>query len=351
MLGKFFKLHNFSGLSILVLILGLLLVSGCGQKPKETGAKAASDTKPVLIRWNLDSGPGNTLSIRAEETKKLVDADPSLKDRVKIELYYSNQLYKPQEAVDALLRGDLELSFVGTWYLEKFAPKISVLEVPFLFKDLQAVCKFFDSPEAEASIYKPLEENGLKFLAGSPVGTYTYLSTKPITKPSDLKGMKIRTVGNGAYPLKECGATPISLSAGDIYIAMQRGTIDGADISPISIADRKLYEVGKYYLDIMVHPISDFCLTNKKWWDGLPEDVKEKLQKYIKQADQKKRQVTLEQQDEVVKKLMPEQNVKVYTPKGEEINQWKSAVQPAMDKVIKEKIKDDQLVKKIQSIQ
>jgi TRAP-type C4-dicarboxylate transport system substrate-binding protein len=67
------------------------------------------------------------------------------------------------------------MSFVGTWYFEKLSPNIIVLEIPFLFKDLNSVNKFFDSSEAEEAIYTALNQKGIRWLASSPVGTYSLL--------------------------------------------------------------------------------------------------------------------------------------------------------------------------------
>ena len=112
-----------------------------------------------------------------------------------------------------------------------------------------------------------LSNKGIKWLAGSPVGTYSVITKDPVRRVEDLKGMKIRTVGYGAHTISAFGAVPISMAAGNIYIAMQRNTIQGADISAISIMDRRLYEVGKYFFNAPIHFTSDFCIANKNWKD------------------------------------------------------------------------------------
>jgi hypothetical protein len=77
-----------------------------GGSALEANAAPPTETAPkILIRWNLDSGPSDTLSVRAEKTKELVQRDPDLRDLIKIELYYSNSLLKAPDAVEALIRG------------------------------------------------------------------------------------------------------------------------------------------------------------------------------------------------------------------------------------------------------
>lgn len=340
----------------IVMVLGVFLISGCGtQSGKQANnstepAKNTAPAEPIKIRWNLDSASGDTLSIRAEKTKQLVESDPELKDKVKIELYYSNSLYKAADAVDALMRGDLQMSFVGAWYLASLAPNISVLETPFLFKDLDSVNKFFDSPLAQEAIYKPLEDKGVKVLAGSPVGGYGFLTTKPVQNVEDMKGIKTRTTGNGAYAVEAFGGVPISLSAADIFVGMQRGTINGADISPISVMDRKLYEVGKYFFGVPIHPVSDVVLANKKWWDGLPKDIQTKLEQYIQEGNKAKREATIKKEQEGLTKLMPEKGVKVYIPNDQQLEKWETAAQPAVQKIVG-KLTDKQLVDKVKNMQ
>lgn len=121
------------GKSIWSIILGfVVLLLYTGISPFANAVPQPPTGQKILLRWNLDSAPGDTLSLRAEKTKELMQADPEVRDLVKIELYYSNSLLKAPDAVEALIRGDIQMSFVGTWYFEKLSPNIIILDMPFL---------------------------------------------------------------------------------------------------------------------------------------------------------------------------------------------------------------------------
>lgn len=109
-------------------------------------------------------------------------------------------------------------------------------------------------------------------------GIYGWALTKPVRKPEDFKGLKIRALGLGAEFVKHYGASATVMSAGDLYMALKLGTIDGAHYGPTCLEDLKLGEVCKYYL---LEPnggcIDANILVNKDAWKALPEDLKEMI--------------------------------------------------------------------------
>jgi TRAP-type C4-dicarboxylate transport system substrate-binding protein len=165
-----------------------------------------------------------------------------------------------------------------------------------------------------------------------------------------LSSLSRPALGNGAHTIFAFKAVPISLPAGNVYIGMQRNTIQGADISAISIVDRRLYEVGKYYLNAAIHFTSDFCIANKYWFESLPKMVQQKLGKYVKEGNQLKRKVTSTREQKALSQLMPNNGVKIYTPTSEKIKIWKKASQPARELLIK-RLPDTELVRKIELMQ
>ncbi|MDR2006208.1 MAG: TRAP transporter substrate-binding protein [Acidaminococcales bacterium] len=271
----------------LVMFLAALLTAGCGgaQKPAE---------KAIDIRWSYDMPANGTMSVVPETFKKLVDEDPELKGKVNVKLYPASQLYKPAEALDAVARGDVEMISLANWYLAAISPKVTTFDLPFLFNDVNSMNKFLTSDLAK-EIWQPLEQKGIVCVAAAVTGPYSIITGgREVILPGDAKGMKVRSLGDGSLIWLAVGASPVDLPAGDIFIAMQRGMIDAADIGPISVKERNLFEVTKYYLDTFIHSTVITQLANKKFLDGVPANLKGKIMQHLKTAEKKHHDVVAE---------------------------------------------------------
>jgi C4-dicarboxylate-binding protein DctP len=342
-----FKVKTYALIAFLA-VLFLMLNSGCAGKQQKQDGQTQKQTKPIVIRWSYDTPQGGTLSIVPEKFKELVEADESLKGRVEVQLYPSSQLYKPQEALDAVMRGDVEFILLGHWYLSSLSPKISIIDLPFLFKDIPSVNAFLNSPEAKEA-WAPLESRGIKFVAGAATGSYGLINNKrEVVFPEDVKGLKIRSTGDGSILWQKLGGSAVNLPAGDVYVAMQRGTIDGADLGPISIKERNLFEVSKYYLDTLIHTTIVTQIVNKKFWDGLPADIQEKFWKHLKEAERSHQEAVPKLEKEYVEK-MKAKGVKVHSLIPTEKEKWIEAVRPVYDE-LGPKIGQD-LIEKVRALQ
>jgi TRAP-type C4-dicarboxylate transport system substrate-binding protein len=103
-------------IAVFVALVMLAAVVGCGSADKAKKNEGASDKK-IVIRWSYDFPANGTMSVVPETFKKLVDADESLKGKVEVKLFPASQLYKPAEALDAVMRGDVEIIGLANWYL------------------------------------------------------------------------------------------------------------------------------------------------------------------------------------------------------------------------------------------
>ncbi len=313
----------------LIAILVIALVSGCGG-----GGDKKAATKPIEIRWSYDMPANGSMSVVPETFKKLVESDPALKGKVTVKLYPAAQLYKPAEALDAVARGDVEMISLANWYLSALSPKVAAFDVPFLFKDVVSMNKFLTSPLA-GEMWKPLEAKGIVCVASAATGPYSIITGgKEVKLPADAKGLKVRSLGDGSLTWLAVGANPVDLPAGDIFIAMQRGMIDAADIGPISVKERNLFEVTKFYLDTFIHSTAITQLANKKFLDSMPADIKEQVMKHIKAAEQKHHEVVVEVSKKAVAEIK-EKGGKVHVMTPEERAAWVKAVQPVYEKLSK----------------
>ena len=314
-------------LTLLAILVVVFFVAGCGG-----GGDKKTAGKPIEIRWSYDMPANGTMSVVPETFKKLVDEDPDLKGKVTVRLYPASQLYKPAEALDAVARGDVEMISLANWYLAAISPKVTTFDLPFLFNDVQTMNKFLTTPVAQ-EIWEPLTAKGIVCVAAAATGPYSIITGgKPVILPGDASGLKVRSLGDGSLTWLAVGASPVDLPAGDIFIAMQRGMIDAADIGPISVKERNLFEVTKFYLDTFIHSTVITQLANKKFFDGVPEDIRTKILVHIKAAEKKHHDVVAEATKKDIAEIV-DKGGKVHVLTAEEKAQWVEKMKPVYEKL------------------
>ena len=196
-------------------------------------------------------------------------------NRVKIDVYPSTQLGNERDMVEGLQLGTIDLVVTSTGPLGGFVPKMFVVDMPFLFRDREHAYKVLDGPVGkellEAFTAKDIKglafwENGFRQITNS---------VRPIEKPEDLKGIKIRTMENKVHlaAFRAFGASPTPMAWSEVYTALQQRTIDAQE-NPIAIIyHQKIYEVQKY-LAMTGHFYSPTpLLMSLKAFNSLPKDI------------------------------------------------------------------------------
>jgi tripartite ATP-independent transporter DctP family solute receptor len=182
---------------------------------------------------------------------------------------------------EAVQLGTLEMCIPATAALAGFDPRIQIIDFPYLFEDRAEAYAALDG-ELGNIINNYLPEQGFVNL-GYPENGFRHITnnSKPIFEPADLKGLKIRTMEIPAHIdyFKALGANPTPMSWGELYTALQQGTVDGQE-NPIAIIyDGRFYEVQKY-CSLTGHFYSPMMLlTSKAFMDGLPEDLREVVER------------------------------------------------------------------------
>lgn len=195
-------------------------------------------------------------------------------NKVKIEVYPAGQLFSDKDLVRALPTGAVDMGVMHTAMLSGLVPVSLFLDFPFFYKDRAHWHRVIDSKAGEI-VKQDLEKRDLHLLYWMDFGRIDFASKMPLKTLESFKGKRIR--GSGEMQLegiRAMGASPTFLGAGEVYLALQRNTIDGATSGPSSFWERKYYEVAKYITDadyqFGVFPV----LINKKIWEGLPQDVR-----------------------------------------------------------------------------
>lgn len=233
-----------------------------------------------------------------------------------IELFPDSQLGNKTDLIDMMLLGEGVITLAdGAFFAEYGAPDMGIVMGPFLFNDWEDCWKLVDSDwyKGQCDI---MESNGLKLVASNwAYGDRHTLTTAPVEKPEDLSGLQVRVPTNQIQSkgFEVLGATPVGMSLGDVYTALQQGTIDGAENPLSTLYGRKLHEVAKYL--ILDGHVKNFCvwLCSADWFNALTPEQQELLVNTGREAGIYNNGLQAEA-DEYYLNLMIEEGVTVSTP-------------------------------------
>jgi len=166
---------------------------------------------------------------------------------LKFEIYPASALFKPVPQYDAMLRGALDMSVYPLDYAAGKIPQLSITLMPCIVKDHHQAMRWKDAPIGK-EIEKLCEDNGMKIVTWAWCGGGMAGKSKPLIRPEDMKGVKIRAAGKMfERMLHDAGAGISSMPSTDIYFALQTGVLDACMTSSSSFESFRIYEQVKYY--------------------------------------------------------------------------------------------------------
>jgi len=256
------------------------------------------------------------------------------KGKVKVEVYPNSQLYKDKEEMEALQLGSVQMLAPS---LSKFAPlgvkEFEIFDFPYIFDSYDDLHKITQGPVGKSLMAK-LDAKGISGLAFWDNGFKSFSSNRKMAKPEDMKGLKMRIQSSKVLEaqMRALGAIPQVLAFGEVYQALQTGVVDGTENPHSNLYTQKMHEVQKF-VTVSDHGYLGYAvITNKKFWDGLPADVRGQLEQALKEATDYANKIAREENEaalEHVKKSGKSQVV-VLTP------QERLGLKKAMLKVHKE---------------
>src|SRR5271163_1153625 len=201
---------------------------------------------PIVIKFSHvvspDAPKGKASLLFKQLAEKYTDG------KVSVEVYPNSSLYKDKEELEALQLGSVQLLAPS---ISKFGPlgvkEFDIFDLPFLMTDDARARQMMASPMM-ADLNKKLEAKGVSPLSYWDNGTHVYTANKPLIRPEDFRGLKMRIQGSKVLDaaVRELGAIPQIMAFGELYQALQTGVVDGEDNVPSNILTQKFYEVQKH---------------------------------------------------------------------------------------------------------
>jgi len=291
-------------------------------------APAAFAQAPIVIKFSHVVAPDTPKGKGAERFKQL--AEERTKGRVKVEVYPNSQLYKDKEEMEALQLGSVQMLAPS---LAKFGPlgvkEFEVFDLPFIFKDEAAFRAVTDGPVG-ADLFKKLEPKGIKGLAYWDNGFHIMSANKPLHTVADFKGLKMRIQSSKVLDaqMRALGAIPQVMAFSELYQALQSGVVDGTEGVPSNFYTQKIYEVQKHITISNHGHLAYAVIVNKKFWDGLPADIRTILEGAIKDATTYANAIAATENQQALEKIKASGKTTIYTPTAAEIAEWKKALMP-----------------------
>ena len=287
---------------------------------------------PIIIKFSHVVANDTPKGQAANYFKKL--AEERTKGKVKVEVYPNSQLYKDKEEMEALQMGAVHMLAPS---LAKFAPlglkEFEVFDLPFIFDDYNELHKVTQGPVGQ-KLLKKLETKGLIGLAFWDNGFKVMSANKPIKAASDMKGLKMRIQNSKVLDsqMRSVGAIPQMLAFSEVYQALQTGVVDGTENPPSNLYTQKMHEVQKY-VTVSNHGYLGYAvLVNKKFWEGLPKDIRAALESSMKDATTYANQIAKKDNDDALAAVKKSGKSQIITLTAQERAAWKKA----MDKTHKD---------------
>ena len=281
---------------------------------------------PIIIKFSHVVAVDTPKGKGAEKFKEL--AEKRLPGKVKVEVYPNSTLYKDGEEMEALSLGSVQLLAPS---LAKFGPlgarEFEVFDLPYIFDNYEELHKVTGG-EAGKALFKKLESKGITGLAYWDNGFKVMSANTPIKLPGDLKGKKMRIQSSQVLSaqMKALGALPQTMAFSEVYQALQTGVVDGTENPPSNLYTQKMHEVQKHVAMTNHGYLGYAVITNKKFWDGLPPDVRAGLEAAMAEATVYANQIAKQENDDAIAKVKASGKSAVYTPTAEERAAWKKAL-------------------------
>ena len=274
-----------------------------------SGAASAQD---VTLRL---SSPATATDQRAVALTEVFA--PAVADFATFEPHWNASLFRQGTELEAIARGNLEMSITSAQELAEFFPEFSVFTAGYLHRDAAHQVAVFDDPLMDPFKRKVEDELGVKLLAVMYLGRrHLNLRTEDeVMTPEDLEGVKLRMPGSEAWQFlgAALGANPTPMAFTEVYTGLQTGAIDGQDNPLPTNRDSKFYEVTKQIV-LTSHLVDlNYLAISKAVWDGLTPEQQQAVQEAADAAADSARVKQLALEDELAD-FFRAQGLKVYEP-------------------------------------
>ncbi|MEO0666951.1 MAG: DctP family TRAP transporter solute-binding subunit [Pseudomonadota bacterium] len=291
---------------------------------------AACDDGEIVIKFshvtNTDKHPKG---IAATLLQNRVNEE--MNGKACMEVFPNSTLYNDDQVLEALLQGDVQMAAPSLSKFEQFTKQFRIFDLPFMFKDINAV-DAFQASETGQAMKESMTRRGLLGLAFWHNGMKQMSANVPLNSPTDANGLKFRVQNSDVLKaqMAALGGSPQPMAFKEVYGALQTGVVDGQENTWSNIYGQKFFEVQDGITETN-HGIIDYLVvTGTDWWDSLEPDVRDQLSTILAEVTQM-RNGESSQVNEDAKALIIEAGGEVRSLTAEQRAEWVAVMKPVWD--------------------
>ena len=289
---------------------------------------AVSAQSPIVIKFSHVVAPDTPKGKGSQKFQEL--AEKYTGGKVKVEIYPNSQLFKDKEELEALQLGAVQMLAPS---LAKFGPlgarEFEVFDLPFIFPDKAALRKVTDG-QVGKDLFAKLESKGITGLAYWDNGFKIMSANREIKRPDDMLGLKIRIQSSKVLEaqIKTLGGIPQVMAFSEVYQALQTGVVDGQENTASNMFTQKMHEVQSHTAITDHGYIGYAVIVNKKFWDGLPPDIRSQLDKAMAEATAYSNAISQKENDDALEDMRKSGKTKIYQLTADDKKAWLAALRP-----------------------
>ena len=308
----------------------------------EAASSAAENTDPYAELGDFTmvvahaQPEGNPRYVSMEKFAE--DVAAATNGHVTVQVFGNGQLGTEKEMLEQVVAGTIQGMRGGQF---DFSPRLLMFTLPFLTQTRAQVTALLQSDLAKKVCAEAEAETGTVIINLCDAGGYRQFSNSKhaITKPEDLKGLKMRTNGMKTIDMtfQALGATTTTIPYSDLYMGLKTGVADGQENPWVNVQGMKFYEVQQYFTEVNYQFHPDPFYVNAAWWNSLPEEYRTIISDCATAMGEYNDQL-IDENSEAAKQVIVDAGCEVYVPTDDEIAAFQEAVQVVYDQCIEEGI-------------
>jgi len=294
-------------------------------------AAGAVSAEPIKIKFShvvAENTPKGKMALKFKEL-----AESRLPGKVEVEVYPNSQLFGDGKVLEAILLGDVQIAAPSLSKFNKYTKKLQVFDLPFLFKDMEAVEKYQQGPVGQ-KLLASMESKGLLGLGYLHNGLKQLSASRELRNPEDADGLKFRIQASDvlAAQFEAVGAVPLKKPFSEVFLLLQTKAIDGQENTWSNIYSKKFFEVQEH-ITASNHGLIDYLVvTSAEFWNDLPDDVRPVLDQAMKEAIAHGNMIAAEKASSDRKRIADSGVSKILTLSDAERVKWVEAMKPVWAK-------------------
>ena len=288
---------------------------------------------PIVIKFSHVVAPDTPKGQAAERFKQL--AEQMTKGRVRVEVYPNSQLYKDREELEALQLGAVQMLAPS---LAKFSPlgikEFEAFDLPYIFPSKAALYAVTEGPVGK-DLLRKLETKGIVGLAYWDNGFKVMSANKPLLAPGDFRGLRMRIQASKVLDaqMRALGARPQVLAFSETAPALRDGVVEGTENTPSNMYTQKMHESQKH-LTVSNHGYLGYAvIVNKKFWDGLPADLRTTLERAMRDATAYEKTIAQRTNDAALESIRRAGTTTIHTLNAQQQMEWRRAMMPVYNQM------------------